>query len=89
MHFLWMLIIGLVIGAIAKVIMPGKDPGGIIVTMLIGMAGSLVAGLIGRAAGWYATGEGAGFIASIIGAVLLLGIYRWAIGRRTTAGAFR
>lgn len=88
MHFLWMLIIGLVIGAIAKLIMPGKDPGGIIVTMLIGVAGSLIAGLIGRAAGWYATGESAGFIASIIGSMALLGVYRYAIGRRT-AGAFR
>jgi uncharacterized membrane protein YeaQ/YmgE (transglycosylase-associated protein family) len=82
MHILWMLIIGLVVGALAKLIMPGKDPGGIIVTMLIGVAGALVAGLLGRAMGWYHEGEGAGFIASILGSVILLGIYRLVIGRR-------
>jgi uncharacterized membrane protein YeaQ/YmgE (transglycosylase-associated protein family) len=62
--------------------MPGKDPGGIIVTMLIGVAGALVAGFLGRAAGWYAEGEPAGFIASILGAIALLAIYRAVIGRR-------
>jgi uncharacterized membrane protein YeaQ/YmgE (transglycosylase-associated protein family) len=53
LHFLWMCIIGLVAGALAKLIMPGKDPGGIIVTMLLGIAGSLIAGFLGRAMGWY------------------------------------
>jgi uncharacterized membrane protein YeaQ/YmgE (transglycosylase-associated protein family) len=53
MHFLWMLIIGLIIGAVAKLIMPGKDPGGIIVTMILAIAGALIAGLLGRAVGWY------------------------------------
>ena len=81
MHILWMLIIGLVVGALAKLIMPGKDPGGIIVTMLIGVAGSLIAGYLGRAAGWYSAGESAGFIASILGALILLGIYRLVLGR--------
>ena len=84
MHFLWMLIIGLFIGAIAKLIMPGKDPGGIIVTMLIGMAGALIAGFLGRAVGWYQEGEAAGFIASVIGAILLLIGYRMVVGRRVT-----
>jgi uncharacterized membrane protein YeaQ/YmgE (transglycosylase-associated protein family) len=83
MSILWMLVIGLVVGALAKLIMPGKDPGGIIVTMLIGVAGALLAGFLGRAAGWYGPNEGAGFIASIIGAVILLAIYRVATGRRT------
>ncbi|MDX2090841.1 MAG: GlsB/YeaQ/YmgE family stress response membrane protein [Kofleriaceae bacterium] len=78
-----MLIIGLVVGALAKLIMPGKDPGGVIVTMLIGVAGALIAGFLGRAAGWYHEGESAGFIASIVGALVLLGIYRLVIGRRT------
>jgi uncharacterized membrane protein YeaQ/YmgE (transglycosylase-associated protein family) len=82
MHILWMLIIGLVVGALAKLIMPGRDPGGILITMLIGVAGAMIAGLIGRSLGWYAHNEGAGFIASIIGAVLLLAIYRVAVGRR-------
>ncbi len=82
---LWALIIGLVVGALAKFIMPGKDPGGIIITMLIGIAGSFIATFLGRALGWYRNGQGAGFIASLIGAILLLWIYRMVIGRRTTA----
>ena len=82
MEFIWMLIIGLVVGAIAKLIMPGNDPGGIIVTMLIGIVGALVAGLLGRALGWYHEGEPAGFIASVVGAILLLVIYRLVTGNR-------
>ncbi len=77
MHFLWMCLIGLVAGALAKLIMPGKDPGGIIITMLLGIAGSLVAGFLGRALGWYAAGEGAGLIMSVVGAILLLAVYRF------------
>jgi uncharacterized membrane protein YeaQ/YmgE (transglycosylase-associated protein family) len=85
MGFLWTLIIGLVVGAIAKLIMPGKDPGGIIVTMLIGVAGALLAGFLGRALGWYShPGEGPGIIASIIGAMLLLLLYRLFTRRRGT-----
>ena len=82
MHILWMLVIGLIVGALAKLIMPGKDPGGVIITMLIGVAGALLAGFLGRSLGWYEAGESAGFIASIIGAVLLLAIYRMVVGRR-------
>ncbi len=82
MEFIWMLIIGLVVGAIAKLIMPGNDPGGIIVTMLIGIVGALVAGFLGRALGWYHEGEPAGFIASVVGAILLLVIYRLVTGNR-------
>jgi uncharacterized membrane protein YeaQ/YmgE (transglycosylase-associated protein family) len=85
MEILWMLIIGLIVGALAKLIMPGKDPGGVIVTMLIGVAGALLAGLIGRSLGWYQARESAGFIASIIGAVALLAVYRAVIGRRGSA----
>jgi Predicted membrane protein len=76
MHIIWMCIIGLIAGALAKLIMPGRDPGGIIVTMLIGIAGSLIAGFLGRALGWYAEGEGAGFLMSVLGAILLLAVYR-------------
>jgi uncharacterized membrane protein YeaQ/YmgE (transglycosylase-associated protein family) len=79
---LWALIIGLIVGALAKLIMPGKDPGGIIVTILIGIAGSLIATFLGRALGWYRPGEGAGFIMSLIGAILLLWIYRVIVTRR-------
>jgi uncharacterized membrane protein YeaQ/YmgE (transglycosylase-associated protein family) len=77
------LIIGLIAGAIAKLLMPGRDPGGIVVTMLLGVAGAVVAYLLGRVFGWYhRPDEGPGIIASILGAMLLLGIYRLAVGRR-------
>src|SRR4051812_11586470 len=80
MHILWALIIGLIVGAIAKLLMPGKDPGGVVITMLLGVAGSLVAGFLGRAFGWYHAGQnGPGIIASIIGAMILLFIYRLAL----------
>jgi uncharacterized membrane protein YeaQ/YmgE (transglycosylase-associated protein family) len=75
MHWLWVVLIGLVVGAVAKLIMPGKDPGGFVVTILIGIAGSVVATSIGRAIGWYQEGQSAGFIMSLLGAVLLLAIY--------------
>jgi uncharacterized membrane protein YeaQ/YmgE (transglycosylase-associated protein family) len=83
MHLLWSLLVGLVVGAIAKALMPGKDPGGLLVTMLLGVAGSIVAGLLGRALGIYHAGAaGPGIIASIIGAVILLAGYRAIAGRR-------
>ncbi|HEX8294846.1 MAG TPA: GlsB/YeaQ/YmgE family stress response membrane protein [Chthoniobacteraceae bacterium] len=82
MGIIWMLIIGLIVGALAKFIMPGKDPGGIIVTILIGIAGALLAGFLGRSLRWYAEGEAAGFIASVVGAILLLFIYRLATRSR-------
>ena len=82
MHILWMLIIGLVVGALAKLIMPGRDPGGVIITMAIGVTGALLAGLLGRSLGWYQTGESAGLLASIAGAVILLLGYRVVQGRR-------
>ena len=85
MQVLWMLIIGLIVGALAKLVMPGKDPGGILITMLLGVAGALLAGFLGRALGWYHEGQSAGFIASIIGALILLGIYRLATRRRLTS----
>ncbi len=84
MEFFWMLVVGLVVGALAKFLMPGDDPGGMIVTILIGIAGALTAGFLGRALGWYPPGEaGPGVIASILGAMLLLFLYRMVIGRRT------
>ncbi|MDB4983557.1 MAG: transglycosylase [Myxococcales bacterium] len=83
MHLLWSLIIGLIVGVIAKAIMPGKDPGGVIITALIGIAGSILAGFLGRALGIYHAGDtGPGVIASVIGAVILLAGYH-AIRRRT------
>ncbi len=82
MHIIWTLIIGLVIGALAKLVMPGKDPGGVIITIVIGIVGSLIAHFIGTAAGWYAPNEPAGFIASIVGALVLLAGYRMVVGRK-------
>ena len=84
MGIIWMLIIGLVVGAIAKLIMPGKDPGGIIVTIILGIAGAFLAGFLGRAMGWYGEGDAVGFIASVIGAIILLIIYRMIAGRSRT-----
>jgi uncharacterized membrane protein YeaQ/YmgE (transglycosylase-associated protein family) len=82
MHYLWTVIVGLIVGALAKLFMPGKDPGGFIVTILIGIAGSLVAGFIGKAAHLYSPGQAPGIIASILGAMVLLLIYRLVVGRR-------
>ena len=76
------IIFGLIVGAIAKLLMPGRDPGGIIVTMALGIAGALLGGFLGRALGWYQENEPVGFLMSLVGAILLLGIYRLMIGRR-------
>jgi uncharacterized membrane protein YeaQ/YmgE (transglycosylase-associated protein family) len=62
--------------------MPGKDPGGCIVTILLGVAGALIAGFLGRAVGWYDAGDGAGFIAAVVGAIIILFVYRLMTGRR-------
>jgi uncharacterized membrane protein YeaQ/YmgE (transglycosylase-associated protein family) len=82
---LWEAIIGLIVGALAKFIMPGKDPGGIFITMLIGVAGSLLATYLGKVVGWYQEGQRAGFIMSVLGAILLLAIYRLIKGKSATA----
>ena len=76
MDILWTILIGLLAGALAKLIMPGRDPGGIIVTILLGIGGALVARFVGRALGLYAAGEAAGFIAATLGAIAILVIYR-------------
>lgn len=82
MGLLWAAVVGLVVGALAKFIMPGKDPGGIIVTMLLGIGGAMVGTFLGRTFGLYSAGEGAGLIASLIGAILILAVYRWFKGRK-------
>lgn len=78
----WILF-GLIVGAIAKLVMPGRDPGGIIVTMALGIAGAVLGGFLGRALGWYGPNDGAGFFMSLLGAILLLWIYRMVVARRT------
>jgi len=76
MHWLWIIIIGLVAGAVAKLIMPGKDPGGIFITILLGVIGALLATFLGRLVGWYRPGESAGFIGAVVGSIILLVLYR-------------
>lgn len=76
LHILWTLIVGLVIGGLAKFIMPGKDPGGIVITMLLGIAGSFIGSWMGRLLGLHAEGQSAGFLMSLVGAIVLLAIYR-------------
>jgi uncharacterized membrane protein YeaQ/YmgE (transglycosylase-associated protein family) len=76
------IVIGLLAGGIAKLLMPGRDPGGCIITILLGIAGALLAGFLGRAVGWYNENEGAGFIAAIVGAFIILFLYRLIMRRR-------
>jgi uncharacterized membrane protein YeaQ/YmgE (transglycosylase-associated protein family) len=75
LHLLWTALIGLIVGALAKLIIPGKEPGGIFITMLIGIAGSFLGTFLGRAIGHYEPDQSAGFIMSLVGALILLGIY--------------
>jgi uncharacterized membrane protein YeaQ/YmgE (transglycosylase-associated protein family) len=76
------IVIGLLAGGIAKLLMPGRDPGGCFITILLGIGGALLANFLGRAVGWYKEGESAGFLAAIVGAVLILFIYRTIVARR-------
>jgi uncharacterized membrane protein YeaQ/YmgE (transglycosylase-associated protein family) len=82
MSIIWTLIIGLLAGIVAKLLMPGRDPGGFIITILLGIAGAFLATWLGQAIGWYEAGEGAGFIGAVVGAVLILIIYRMIARRR-------
>ena len=83
MAILGWILFGLIVGALAKLVMPGRDPGGIIVTMLLGIAGAVLGGFLGRALGFYGPGEAAGFVMSFLGAVVLLLIYRMMVRRRS------
>ena len=85
MDILGWILFGLVVGALAKFVMPGRDPGGIIVTILLGIAGALLGGFVGQALGLYGEGEPAGWIMSLLGAVVLLVVHRMIVGRRTIA----
>lgn len=82
MDLLGWIMVGLLAGALARLVMPGRDPGGCVVTILLGIAGALLAGFVGRLAGVYAPGERAGFVAAVLGAVAVLGLYRWFAARR-------
>jgi uncharacterized membrane protein YeaQ/YmgE (transglycosylase-associated protein family) len=76
MHILWTILIGFVAGVVAKFLMPGKDGGGLILTTVLGVAGAIVATYLGRLIGWYEEGQTGGFIAAVVGSVILLGAYR-------------
>lgn len=76
MSLIWTVVIGFLAGLVAKFLMPGRDPGGFIVTILLGIAGAFVATFLGQALGWYRPGEGAGFIGAVVGAILILVAYR-------------
>ena len=78
----WILF-GLIVGVVAKLVMPGRDPGGFIVTMALGIVGALLGGFLGRAAGWYGPNDNAGFWMSVLGAIVLLAFYRLLFARRT------
>jgi uncharacterized membrane protein YeaQ/YmgE (transglycosylase-associated protein family) len=83
MWILGWIFFGLIVGIVAKLLMPGRDPGGFIVTILLGIAGALVGGFLGRAMGLYGEGDAAGFLMSVVGAIVLLLIYRMSFGKRT------
>ncbi|UPG73726.1 GlsB/YeaQ/YmgE family stress response membrane protein [Roseomonas gilardii subsp. gilardii] len=84
MGIIWTIIIGFIVGLIAKFLMPGRDPGGFIITTILGIVGAVVATYLGQAVGWYGPGQGAGFIASIVGAIIVLFIYRM-VARRSNS----
>jgi uncharacterized membrane protein YeaQ/YmgE (transglycosylase-associated protein family) len=84
--FFWALIVGFIVGAIAKFIMPGRDPGGFIITILLGICGSELATFLGRSVGWYRGDQTARFVGSVVGAVIILAIYRFYLSRRGPVG---
>jgi len=86
MNYVWMAIVGFVVGLIARALLPGEQKLGLIMTAVLGIVGSVVAGFIGQALGWYQAGEGAGFIGSIVGAIVVLFIYSKVTARSGTPG---
>ena len=82
MSIIWTILIGFIVGIIAKFLMPGRDPAGFFITALIGIAGSVIATYLGRFMGFYRVGESAGFIAAVIGAIILLFLYRMVTGKK-------
>ncbi len=81
MGILGWIVFGLIVGVVAKLLMPGRDPGGFIVTIILGIVGALLGGFIGRAVGWYGPNDPVGFVLAVVGAIVLLVIYRFTLGR--------
>ena len=75
------IVFGLLVGIVAKFLMPGRDPGGFVITIVIGIVGALIGGFIGRAAGWYREGDPVGFVMAVLGAIVLLFLYRMVVSR--------
>jgi uncharacterized membrane protein YeaQ/YmgE (transglycosylase-associated protein family) len=89
MHIIWTLVIGFLAGIVAKLLMPGREPGGFIITTILGIVGAFVATYLGQAVGWYRADEGAGFIGAVVGAVIVLAIYNFIVRRKTTTAVDR
>ena len=85
MHIIGWIVFGLVVGIVAKFLMPGRDPGGFALTAALGIAGALVGGFLGRSLGWYRDGDPIGFVVAVLGAILLLAVYRVTVGRTARA----
>jgi uncharacterized membrane protein YeaQ/YmgE (transglycosylase-associated protein family) len=85
MHIIGWIVFGLVVGIVAKFVMPGRDPGGFVITALIGIVGAVVGGFVGRTIGLYKDGDPVGFVMAVIGAIILLAVYRLTIGRTAAA----
>jgi uncharacterized membrane protein YeaQ/YmgE (transglycosylase-associated protein family) len=85
MSIIGWIVFGLIVGIVAKLLMPGRDPGGFVLTIVLGIGGALLGGYLGRLLGWYGPGEGAGFVMAVIGSILLLLLYRFTVGRRWRA----
>jgi len=84
MHIIGWIFFGLVVGIVAKFLMPGRDPGGFFITALLGIVGALVGGFLGRLIGWYGDGDPVGFVVAVIGSIILLAAYRLTMGRTTS-----
>jgi uncharacterized membrane protein YeaQ/YmgE (transglycosylase-associated protein family) len=84
MHIIGWILFGLVVGIVAKFLMPGRDPGGFVITTILGIVGALVGGFLGRAVGWYGPGDPIGFVMAVIGSIVVLALYRFTIGRTAT-----
>jgi uncharacterized membrane protein YeaQ/YmgE (transglycosylase-associated protein family) len=81
MHILLWILFGLVVGVVAKLFMPERDPGGFIITIVLGIVGAFIGGIVGRTLGWYRDGDPVGFVMAVLGAVFVLAVYRWTAGR--------
>lgn len=85
MHILGWILFGLVVGIVAKFLVPGRDPGGFVITAILGIVGALVGGFVGRLIGWYGEGDPVGFVMAVIGSIILLAVYRATLGRGARA----